>query len=73
MITQTMNGKAVKLGPNKMQGIGTGVIPKNLDLSVVDKCRQGRAVDQRRIDHHGTSSGIRRGNFLLGSLVALPQ
>ena len=40
MITQTMNGKAVKLGPNKMQGIGTGVIPKNLDLSVVDKVEQ---------------------------------
>jgi cysteine synthase A len=37
VISQTLAGQPIKPGPHKIQGIGAGFVPKNLDLSLVDR------------------------------------
>ncbi|MGL5439908.1 MAG: cysteine synthase A [Filifactoraceae bacterium] len=51
-----------KAGPHKIQGIGAGFIPKNLDISVIDKIEQ---VEIEEALEYARYSGINEG-ILLG-------
>ncbi len=51
VITQTLAGQEVQPSPHKIQGIGAGFVPKNLDLSLVDRVERvssEEAIDMAR-------------------------
>ena len=63
VITQTLAGDEVKPSPHKIQGIGAGFVPKNLDLSIVDRVEQvtdedSKAMALRLMREEGILCGI---------------
>ncbi|MEE4461531.1 cysteine synthase A, partial [Azotobacter chroococcum] len=63
VISQTLAGEEVKPSPHKIQGIGAGFVPKNLDLSLVDRVErvtddEAKAMALRLMREEGILCGI---------------
>lgn len=63
VISQTLAGDDVKPAPHKIQGIGAGFVPKNLDLAMVDQVEQvnddeAKAMALRLMREEGILCGI---------------
>lgn len=66
VISQTLAGEEVKPAPHKIQGIGAGFVPKNLDLSLVDRVEkigddEAKNMALRLMQEEGILCGISSG------------
>lgn len=73
VISQTREGKDVQPGPHKIQGIGAGFVPKNLDLSMVDRVEmvsndESIAMARRLSREEGILCGISCGAAMSAAL-----
>jgi cysteine synthase A len=73
VISQTIAGEELKPSPHKIQGIGAGFVPDNLDLAMVDRVEQvsdedSKAVALRLMREEGILCGISCGAAMAAAL-----
>ncbi len=80
VITQHLAGEPLTPGPHKLQGLGAGFIPDNLDLSLVDRVEMTGNMESMSFARHmakeeGIMLGISSGaaGLVASRIAALPE
>jgi cysteine synthase A len=73
VIGQSLAGESLRPGPHKIQGIGAGFVPDNLDLSLVDRVEavgdeEAVAMARRLMKEEGILAGISCGAATVAAL-----